>query len=115
MLRKPWKTVEQNNGTLSIFGNHHWIELEYGIPEWEADAARREEREANLEDYFVYKGIKYFISEFMSVHNRFHNPNPPEWMKEFDGYMNDSFFSGVVIKMGDGDNQGYVKAYTFIS
>jgi len=52
----------------------------------------------------------------MNIHNSFHNPNPPEYMKEFDGYINDSFFSGVCIKIDKYDDYfDRVKAYLFIS
>lgn len=114
MLRKPWKKIEKDNGTIDIYGNNHIIPLDYDVPEWEIDSAKREEREPDTEPCFMYKGHKYFLSEFMAVHNTFYNPNPPEWMLEFDGYLNDSFFSGILIKLS-GENYGYVKAYTFIS
>lgn len=115
MSRKPCMTIERDNGTISIYGNHHWIEMDWDIPEWEKESAKRDEREPDMEQCFRYKGVKYFLSEFMAVHNHVHNPNPPEWLKKFDGYMNDSFFSGVLIKLGTDENEDCVRAYTFIS
>jgi hypothetical protein len=105
-VRKPYKKIEKDNGTIDIYGNHHWIELRYQQPPWDEDS---------IEECFTYKGVTYFLSEIMAVHNPVHNPNPPTWMQEFDGYMSDSFFSGILIKLGTGENEGYVKAYTFIS
>jgi hypothetical protein len=49
----------------------------------------------------------------MNIHNKVHNPNPPEWIKEFDGYHNDSYFSGILIKLSDTGEA--VKVYTYIS
>ena len=114
-MRKPCKVIEQSNGTISIYGNNHWIQMDYDVPEWEHEAAVREEREAELEPCFKYKGTQYFLSEFLAVHNIVHNPNPPEWLKEFDGFMSDSFFSGVLVKIGTGEDDECVKAFTFIS
>ena len=112
MLKKIYKTIEQENGTLTIYGSNRWIPVQYGIPEWERDRAREEDTEPNLEAKFRYRGRTYFISEFLAINNRFHNPNPPEWMKEFDGYQSDSFFSGILIKLSP-DNDA-VKAFTYI-
>ena len=105
MLKKPWKVIEQDNGVIKIYGNNQWRELEYDIPEWNEGG--------ETEAYFNYKGNKYFLSEFMNIHNKIYNPNPPEWMLEFDGYLNESYFSGILIKLSnDGDA---VKMYTYNS
>jgi hypothetical protein len=105
-MNKPYKTIERENGKIEIYGNNHWIELEYEVPEWN-------EETQDLEECFNYKGNKYFLSQFMNIHNKVHNPNPPEWMKEFDGYHNDSYFSGILIKLSDTGEA--VKVYTYIS
>ena len=88
---------------IKITGNGHWIELFYAVPEW------NDENEE--EPCFVYKGWTYFLSEFMSVNNKVHNPNPPEWLKPFDGYMSDSYFSGILINLSPCGEA--VKAYTY--
>jgi hypothetical protein len=90
-----------------IKGNHHWVELEYKIPEWNEDKPEDEQEEK----CFIYKGYTYFLSEFMNIHNKFYEPNPPEWMKEFDGYKNDTYFSGILIKLSDTGEA--VKVYTY--
>ena len=114
-LRKPWKVIEMDNGKVSIYGNHHWISLSYEIPWWEKESAEREERDLEPELSFIYKGHRYFLSEFMAVYNPYHSPNPPDWLKEFDGYASDSYFSGVLVKLGTGENDEYVQVYTYIS
>jgi hypothetical protein len=80
----------------------------YKIPEWNED-----DEEPEKELCFTYRDREYFFSEIMNIHNEIHNPNPPEWMLEFDGYMSDSYFSGILIKLID--NGEAVKAYTYIS
>jgi len=109
MLNKPYKTITQENGELKIYGNNHEIETYYTVPDWNEDKPEDEQ----MELAFKYKDHEYFLSEFMAVHNKVHNPNPPEWMLEFDGYMSDSYFSGILIKLID--NGEAVKAYTYIS
>ena len=42
----------------------------------------------------------------MNLHNKVYCVNPPEFMKGWDGYISDSFFSGVLIKISD-DNEEY--------
>jgi len=63
-----------------------------------------------------YRGEVYRLDDFMAVHNRFYNPNPPDWLLPFDGYLNDSYFSGILIQYA-GDDCGEIgyKVYTFIS
>lgn len=91
-----YKTIEQDNGKLTIYGSNRDIRIEYVKPEW------ANEPEAS----FRYKNNRYFLSEFMAC------PTIFDGFTEFDGYMSDSFFSGILIKLSeDGDA---VKAFTYI-
>jgi len=56
--------------------------------------------------FFRYRNHTYSLSEFTrpGLHD-------PEWIKKYDGYTNDSFFSGVAINIIDEGNA--VKAFTF--
>jgi hypothetical protein len=98
--RKPYKTITdpESNSEIRIFGNHHFIEIEYQIPEWNEE---NEDQENSYEECFKYKGDYYFLSEFMNIHNKVYNPNPAEWMKEFSGIKGDSYFSGLLIKLNE--------------
>ena len=98
-MKKIYKVIEQENGTITFYGSNKWIELHYA----------KDDRQ-----YFRFHNSRYYLDDFMNIHNSFHNPNPPEYMKEFDGYINDSFFSGVCIKL-DKEEDYRVKAYLFIS
>jgi hypothetical protein len=106
MLKKPFKVITLDNElgkTINIYGNNHWIELEYDKHSWSDE---------EVEACFKYKGNTYFLSEFMNIHNKIHEPNPPEWLLEFDGYMADSYYSGVLIKLGITNEA--VKVFTYI-
>ena len=107
-MKLLYKKVEQENGTITFYHTGKWKKLYYAIPEW-----NRKKIDAELEEYFIHQNRRYYLSEFVAVHNTFWNPNPPGYMTEFDGYMNDSFFSGYAIKI-DLDEER-VKVFLFIS
>jgi hypothetical protein len=120
-FNKPYKVIEQENGSIRIYGNNHlhdmlyWSELttkEHKEFDWIS------EENQDYVEFFRYKGNTYCMSEFMSAHNSIYNPNQPDWMKEFDGYTNDSFFSGILVKYPKEDemiDQEHILVYTFIS
>lgn len=96
-MRKPCKVIKAGGGEINIFGNHHWIEIQYDIPPW---------TEYNeLEACFTYLGHKYFLSEFMPVYKSGN-------FTDFDAYESGSFFSGILIKYHDDEDA--IKAYTYI-
>ena len=69
---------------VTIISNYHWRETDYAIPEW-----GKEEEEC-----FCYRGEVYFLSEFV----RTSFPHAPAWIREWDGYQGDSFFSGILVR-----------------
>ena len=107
-MKLVYKKIEQNSGTITFYHTGKWKKLYYAIPEW-----NRKKIDAELEEYFIHQNRRYYLSEFVAVHNFYWNPNPPGYMTEFDGYMNDSFFSGYAIKV-DLDEER-VKVFLFIS
>jgi hypothetical protein len=120
---KPWKVITQDNGQIEIYGNGHFRPLLYF---WDLSPEQqtfvKSEYDYLFDDpndcdgvFFVYKGWTYSLDNFMNIHNTVHNPNPPKWMLEFDGYLNDTFFSGILIKLVQYDFDEAVKVYTFIS
>lgn len=105
-MRKPFKTIKTDNGEISLYGNHHWKELWYAVPEWNKDKTNPE-----MEACFNYLGERYFLSEFMRV-----DANSPFYELggiTFHGYHSDSFFSGILIHYSDCDEA--VQVYTYIS
>jgi len=95
-------TSPERRGTIEIYGNGHAIETFYAVPDWKEPSDMDAEEEA-----FKYKGEIYFISDFMRI-----DQHAPAWMKEFDGYRGDSFFSGILLRY-DEDLDSY-QAYTWI-
>jgi hypothetical protein len=120
MLRKPLYTF----GDVKIYGNNHEIPVMYffQLPEKYQTIAKKDydwidsSSTVTWEEaqFFIYKGSLYCLSDFMNIHNKFYMPNPPEWMLTFDGYHGDSYFSGILVKYVEEDND-YIKVYTYIS
>jgi len=102
IAHNPQKGRKAMSGKVTVVGNGHLIDPQYGTPEWSD-----EEEE---EDFFMYRGEQYWLSEFMRIEKHM-----PTWMHQYDGYMNDSFFSGVLVKIGQGDYEDQIRAYTFYS
>lgn len=107
MVRKPLYTFEN----VEVYGNNHNVPLVYW---WELTGKEKKEFDYidDPEDNFTgfrYKGNVYDMGDIMRVES--HGPN---WMKNFHGYTNDTFFSGILIKYNDEDND-YIKVYTFYS
>ena len=92
---------------VTIISNYQWREF---IGFWELNASQQAEiwnqgfdyLDDIESEYFInYRGRWYHLSDFMSLHNKVHCPNPPDFMVGWDGYHSDSFFSGVLIKVSD--------------
>jgi len=123
MLKSPYKTIVQDNGTIKIYGNCHKIPIIYG---YELTAKQKKdfdyysEEEIDDQTFFKYRGNVYDFGEFTSTHNTMWG-NCPDWMKDFDGYTNDSFFSGILIRYFREDNReelintDFIQAFLFLS
>ncbi len=62
----------------------------------------------------MYKGETVFLADIMRIDRRV----MPAWMHPYDGYTNDSFFSGLLVKyteIPDSYGDYGVTAYTFIA
>ena len=124
MLNKPLYTFEDNNNTIKIYGNNQSRQIYYfyELPEKFQKIAKKDFDWINNSDtvtwdesqFFIYKNDLYCLSDFMNIHNTFYNPNPPQWIKNFDGYESNSYFSGILVKY-DNDDNDYIKVYTYIS
>lgn len=97
------KVIQLENGSITIKGNDHWLELDYQIPEWNED-----DEDPEMEACFQYRGNTYFLSEFMKIEK-----NSSDWMQDFDGHHGESYFSGILIKLaGSGDAVQVYSYYT---
>lgn len=114
---------------LKIISNYHTRELIYGyeLPFYNYDKKRygntldelknefnwlsSEEFEYN--SFFIYKQDIYCLDEFMDLNNKFLYPNrdlmpfPAYW----DGYLSDSFFSGILIHLDSSEDFIIVGTY----
>ena len=101
--------------TAKIITDHKWKQLKYGyeVPKSIIDNYDHLSDDENQDGWINYRDRWYHLSDFMSCHNTIYSPNNP-WLKfGYDGYLSDSFFSGVLIKLDD-SGEGY-KIATFIS
>lgn len=81
---------------LQVITNHHEHDILYW---WELTPSEKREFDwierngANPDEYefFRYRGNAYCTSDFMPIEN---NAD----LKDWDGYVSDSYFSGIVIK-----------------
>lgn len=82
---------------MEIKTNNHWYPIIYGYELTEKERAQFDylDSEELVSGSFVrYKNRCYHIAEFLRV---------DIWeLREWDGYIPNSFFSGVVIKLSDG-------------
>jgi len=66
------------------------------------------DEEEGYDGFFQYRDVWYHVSEFMRIY-----PGAPRRMYEWDGYLSDSYFSGIVIKVSE-DGEEY-KVGTYIA
>ena len=96
------------NNEVKIITNYHWREFIYLCEMSEADQmiVRNQfdwidESEIESTLFMNYHDRWYALDDFMSLHNKIHSPNPPDFMDGWDGYLNDTYFSGVLIKVSE--------------
>ena len=92
-------TIVTNNKPRDILYYHELTE----VHQREVDKDMDWLDDKTIAELVVYRGQVYALDEFMAVHNRFYNPNPPAWMLPYDGYTNDTFFSGVLFRYAKDD------------
>lgn len=95
--KKPVKVIETQGQTVNIYGNNHWREVLYDKPEWSDDE----------EPCFWYKGKKHWLVEYTKTRDN------DGWLRGFDGYAADSYFSGTLIKISECGEA--VQVFTYIS
>lgn len=105
MLHKPYKTLKSG---LKLYGNNHNIPIIYG---WElTDKEKKEfdyytDEELNCGAFFRYKGNVYDLHDIMRYTGK------DDLTPYADGIVNDTFFSGIVVKYTSDES---VKVFTFI-
>lgn len=98
--------------SLQIITDNKWKFFKYGyeVPEsvLNGQFEHLRENDSDCDSFILYKKRWYHVSDFMRIPEGFDEP-----MQKYDGYMSDSFFSGVLIKLSD-DSESYQIA-TYIS
>ena len=103
-MKKIYKEIVRDEfNKITFYGANRYAEIRYTIP-------RKKENESK--PYFIHYGNREYLDEFL-MWNTPWTGVVPDYMKEFHAMKNDSFFSGVVIKLSDCGES--VKAFTFIS
>jgi len=90
-LKYIWELSPKEQKAVKNSHNFDWIN-DSSVTNWD------EELFINYKDYW------FCLSDFMSLHNHVYCPTPPKEFNGWDGYTNDSYFSGTLIKLL-GDNQ----------
>ena len=92
-----------------IITNHNWRFLKYSneVPQSILDEYDWLDDDDKTDGWIHYRKRWYHISDFMRVDS--HNP----FFNMYHGYMSDSFFSGVLVKLSE-DGESYQIA-TYIS
>ena len=96
--------------SISIISNYHWRDLVYGfeLPSKEAEEWK------DLEDWeectFVFYRGEYYLDEFTVIPERMRRDYPE--MAKWEGYMSDSFFSGLLIRYSEDFEKYQIATYT---
>lgn len=96
------KTIDRKTHSVTVIGNHHYIPIEYQVPDWDVEE----------QACFKYKGEYYFLGEFMRIEHAL------DWMNEYHGYMSDSYFSGLLVRFPEDEYRSYddcVQVYRYYS
>lgn len=103
-MKLVYKKIKRDNGTITFYHTGKYKKLYYATPE------RNKDKGWDIEPFFIHNNRRYYLSEFMSIAGMY----APDFMQEFDGYLNDTFFSGYAIKL-DPEGEDRVKLFLFIS
>lgn len=94
---------------LTIITDHKWRNLLYGYELTDKERGKFDyilADEFDTHDFFRYKGQVYDIGEFMRIEN---DPDLAGWQ----GYSNDSYFSGVLLNLSpDGEKYQVGRYYS---
>ncbi len=94
-MRLHKKVKDSQGKTIEIFGSNRWQNILIDI------------NSPTSPSFVTHYKKQYGLDEFSSM-----NTFCPKWMKEFDQYKNDSFFSGILLKFNDDFTKA--KVFTFI-
>jgi len=90
-------------GKMDIITDHKWKNFKYGyeVPKKVLDDYDWLSDDDKFDGWFKYRNNWYHLSDFMDCHNQMYSPNNPFRELGYDGYLNDTFFSGLLIKLSE--------------
>ena len=94
---------------LTIKTNRQWRDFtyRYDVPEKVLDSDFDYlDAEETVDGFFQYRGVWYHLDGFMRL-----STDAPEGMQGWSGYVSDSFFSGVLIRLSDDGEQYQIATY----
>lgn len=94
----------------SIITDHKWKQFRYNyeVPAKVMKSQFSHLSEDDFDGFIYYRKYWYHISDFLLI-----DKNNPFQTTGYHGYMSDSFFSGILIKLND-DNEGEYQIATYI-
>jgi hypothetical protein len=110
MAIKERKFTDENGNEITIRTDGKWKEILYywDLPaKWKKEFDWVNEDDGNM--FFKYRGEYYALGNFMRFEYR--DKNLPSPFKGWDGYMSDSFFSGMLVKFDDSGDAVKVATY----
>jgi len=103
------KEIQTENGSVMLVTDNKWKHFKYRdeVPKkvWDFHFDHLSE-EDDFDGFLCYRKRWYHISDFMRTPQ-----NAPEFMREWHGYLSDSFFSGVLIQCSDGMESYKIATY----
>jgi len=86
---------------MKIITNHHerFFKYVYDVPRDVIDDYDWLSEDEAFDGWISYRDRWYHLSDFLRI-NHLNTPTPTEF-DEWDAYLNDTYFSGVVIKLSD--------------
>jgi hypothetical protein len=106
--------MKLENG-VEIIGNHHHREAVYGYELTEKEAVEFDYIPAESFDtnqFIRYKGEVIDLYDLCPTNGSPWAAGIPSWLRQYDGYISDSFFSGILVKWIDDE---HLQIYTYIS
>ena len=95
--------------SISIITNYHWRDPVYGFQLPEKAAAEWKDLEGWEDMVFIHYKGEYLLDEFMSIPDNMRRDIPE--MERWQGYMSDSFFSGLLIRYSEDLDQYQIATY----
>jgi hypothetical protein len=98
---------------IEIITDHKWKDFKYAheVPLSVIEDYDYLSENENFDGWIHYRKRWYHTSDFIDCTNIIYSPNNPFKKFGYDGYLSDSFFSGVLIKLSECREQYQIATY----